>query len=518
MAASLDFSRDSAKASWSRSPVLWGVSQPRARRLAHSRWAVLLTSVATAWTLTGCGDDGVTSSGFPDVTSAIVAEAGTEIFRNIVVTLDGPSAIMIDYWTEGSSRLRVTSESETTTHEVFLPRLRAASTYDFEVAPVNSGGGVGEITSGSFQTDPLPPGLAAMQLQVIGSATFPLAMLQILGQLPFDDPAADTIQWPVVVDTDGYVVWFRPERGKRIQGFGRLANGDFVFNTPVGLEVVTPNGQVVAALTEAAAAARSGKDPFNIHHDVIVTPSNTVLFPIQGGSVSVRDTVWVGEELWEWDPMSDDLALRWSSADFFSPETDRGSLTRPGDWLHANSLSFGPRGNVLVSFFFTGEVISIAPDYGSIEWRLSGPGSTFTSTDLLQEGQHTAAEVSPDRVLMFDNGWPGRLTGDRYSRALEIQLDRDAGTAEVAWEFRPEPDIYAPIISSARRLENGNTVVGFGTTADFVGLPSTGPAAVFEVTPQQRVLWRLVVEGVGPFYRATPMEDIAGEQEVSRSN
>lgn len=209
------------------------------------------------------------------------------------------------------------------------------------------------------------------------------------------------------------------------------------------------------------------------------------------------------------------LERRWETGAFFSPETDRGPLSRPGDWVHANSLSIGPRGNTIVSFFFISEVVSIAPNFQSLEWRLGGAASTFSSTDFLQVGQHTAAEVDTDRVLVFDNGWPGtRDDGGMYSRALEVRLDREAGTAHIAWEFRPQPDIFAPIISSARRLPNGNTVVNVGTTAGFAGLPATGPSSTFEVTPDGRVIWRMVVDGSSPIYRATPIGDIAGEEEI----
>jgi hypothetical protein len=430
---------------------------------------------------TGCSEKEVTGPelSIPSVTAVSVADAGSPIFRTISVSLDRPGAVAIEYWGEAIPRLRINSESEVAMHELFLPRLRAASVYYFEIWPLSPSGIAGDIVSGSgsFNTDSLPPELAAIQAQIIGSATFPLLMIQLLGELPFSDPDADHQPLPIIMDTDGYIVWYRPERGKRTQGFARLANGNFVFNTPMGLEVVTPDGRLVTTLTEESAATRSGRGEFNIHHDVTITPSNTVLFPVQGGSVTVRDTVWTGEEIWEWDPTSDALSLRWSSGDFLSPEreADRGPFSRPADWLHANSVSVGPRGNILVSLFLTNEVLSIAPDYQSIEWRLGGAASSFSTNDLLQSGQHTAAEVSPNRVLMLDNGRWGRPNGADYSRALEVQLDHDAGTAEVVWEFRPLPDIYAPIISSAYRIENGNSVVGFGTPANFRSYPSTGP-------------------------------------------
>ena len=79
-------------------------------------------------------------------------------------------------------------------------------------------------------------------------------------------------------------------------------------------------------------------------------------------------------------------------------------LHRSGDWLHTNAISIGPRGNVVMSMHFINQVVSIASDYQSIEWRLGGPESTFTMSDELRfSGQHTAAEVETNRVLLFEN-------------------------------------------------------------------------------------------------------------------
>ncbi len=42
-----------------------------------------------------------------------------------------------------------------------------------------------------------------------------------------------------------------------------------------------------------------------------------------------------------------------------------------------------------------------------------------------------------------------------------MRLDAAAGTAVKVWEYRPTPDNYAPSLSSAYRLSNGNTLVNF---------------------------------------------------------
>lgn len=462
--------------------------------------ALLVASLATA----GCSDTGVgPGASPPQITSATVSIAGGPIFRSMEVSLDTSAHVRVDYWSERTPRLRIQSAVAATHHDLFLGRLQAGNTYEYEVRSETSDGELGLPYRGSFATGILPPGLREIEIATIGSPTYPLTMIEAVApSRPF---------YPFIVDERGYIVWYR-EAESGSGGFTRLENGNFVFNTMGGLWVVTPRNEVVGRLEKPEAAVRTGIDPFTIHHDVIRTPENTVLMLVHDTTL-VNDTVWTGEAVWEWDPATDRLEKRWASKDFFDPRVDRGSRTTAGDWLHANSLGIGPRGNILVSLFWLHEVFSIAPDYGSIEWRLGGPQSSFqVEDDAMEAGQHTATELGPDRILMFDNG--RERSRGLYSRALEMEIDRESGTATVAWEFRPQPDIYAPVISSARRLENGNTVVGFGMAEGSLE-GASGPLAVFEVTPEGHVPWRLeVVEGLRFMYRATPLFTVAGERVV----
>ena len=77
--------------------------------------------------------------------------------------------------------------------------------------------------------------------------------------------------------------------------------------------------------------------------------------------------------------------------------------------------------------------------------------------------------------------------GSEFSRALELVLDDYDNVAEAAWEYRADPDIYASFISSAYRLESGNTLVNFGASADFETIPLT----VVEVDREGTEVWRL---------------------------
>jgi hypothetical protein len=331
----------------------------------------------------------------------------------------------------------------------------------------------------------LPADLAAVSFSVEGRPTAPYTMLELRQTGGFSGFVA--------VDRAGRPVWYFRTQGTS-SGFTRRRNGDFVFlDGDRGLVEVARDGHVVH---ELAQQARPGR---RIHHDVTVSDHNTVLFlaedtePWEGAAL-------VGDAVWEWDPEAGTTTRRWSSHAFLDPHSDWGARSNRQDWLHANSLFVAPGGNVLVSFHFLNQVISLAPDFSRVQWRLGGVGATLPVDDPFT-GQHTAQQLGNGHVLLFDNGFE-RSTP--YSRAAEYALQGQSATR--VWQWRPERDNWARIISSARRLGNGNTVVGFGTTRDFPAGGATGPIEVYEVTPAGSVVWHLGVSGAAAsMYRATPL-------------
>ena len=118
---------------------------------------------------------------------------------------------------------------------------------------------------------------------------------------------------------------------------------------------------------------------------------------------------------------------------------------------------------------------------------------------------------------MFDNRAALPEGNGYYSRALELRLDFDAMTAVKAWGVSPDPPIYARAISSAYRLDNGNTLINFGISEDL----ATIPLAIIEVDAQGRETFRLetidpptaaTARRGPPRYRAYPGPDsIIGE-------
>ena len=243
------------------------------------------------------------------------------------------------------------------------------------------------------------------------------------------------------------------------------------------------------------------------HHEVIATPQNTILTLTRDSERVINDTTWIGDRILEWNPEDGSVQILWDLFDFYSINGDRGVRSRPRDWGHGNSLWIGPRGNYILALQFLDQVASIAPDLQSLEWKLGGPGSDFTLTrDDTFDGQHSAVETGMNRVLMFDTG--RTRTGERmFSRAIEYELDFDAGSAKKVWAFRPTPDHWSRNLSSAVRLDNGNTLILFGSS-------TVVPQMGYEVRTDGEIVWSLEIRNVTNLYRAGPVSDIAGEFEV----
>jgi hypothetical protein len=433
------------------------------KRLAPSSVLVLSLSVAAAPP--------------PAVTSSELVETAP-LTRVLRLTLARALPLEVEYWTDGDAPLSIVSPTAAA-HAVTLARLRAGRTYAYRVR--------GSTLRGTFRTDPLPADLAAVRFDASGTLTAPLALVHLF--------KSDGFKGYAIVDGRGEVVWYWRTKDFPF-GAARRPNGNFVFmDKGRGIVEVTPAGENVHELAQETAERE-------MHHDVITTPAGSVLY-LAFDTEDVEGKRVKGEAIWEWTPDTGAHEKRWRSWDHLSPTLDRGPRFA-GEWMHANSLAIGPRGNVLVSSHYFNQILSLAPDWKAFEWRLGGVRATIDVPPEEQfSGQHTAVEVTPGRVLLFDNG---RDRG-KDSRAVEFAI---AGrVASKVWEWQPPNRNYASAVSSARRLPNGNTLIAFGMSKG--QSDSTGPTEAFEVTPSGETGWHLLVTGTTTMFRVEPVESIAGE-------
>ena len=330
--------------------------------------------------------------------------------------------------------------------------------------------------------EPLPPDLAAIRISATGTLTPHYVLAHLYAEKGYKGYA--------LIDAAGQVAWHYRTKDYPF-GADRRRNGNFVFmDKGAGLIEVDRAGRIVHELTQ--------RDSENeMHHAIVVTPRDTVLY-LAFDTQDFAGKRLKGEAIWEWNPDTGEDVKRWRSWDFLDPALDRSPRTA-GEWLHGNSLHVGPAGNTLLSFHYINQVISIAPDWKSVQWRLGGVrGTIAVPADQQTSAQHTAAELSPNRVLLFDNRTDLQPP---YSRAVEYAIEGTA--ARLIWQWKAPNNNYAAAVSSARRLANGNTLVAFGMEKGRNG--SSGPTEAYEVTNDGAIKWHLVVDGVMTLFRVEPI-------------
>ena len=401
--------------------------------------------------------------------------AGSEanpLIAEVRVSLSRPAHVFVEYDNPLAGRYRTALEPPAEKHTIPIVRLRPETTYDYTVFTVDDTDllGASRGPGGSFTTGALPDPLASIFAVATGRSSQPLILTDYHHPRTTDFTHPHFVFW----DEVGAVVWYAVARTdtsvpqRTATPIARLPGEDnFVF-IPMErhrLRHLTPLGEVTDLSGEIGDA----------HHDLVVLDDGRILFPIwrdllhdESASGGPR-TTFRYDILGIWHPATNRVEEMWNAKeawDILDPEQHRRTIVADDitRWTHINSVSLGPTGNIVLSLRSRNQVVSLSPDY-KIEWQLFGPDSDYEFPNTADQfyRQHTASQLANGNILLFDNGHERPdAEGGEYSRALELRLDDAAGTAVKVWEYRPDPDIYAPYVSSAYRLNNGNTLVNFG--------------------------------------------------------
>ena len=434
--------------------------------------------------------------------SASVSERNALIVE-VRVALARAARVFVEYDNPQAGRYRTPLSEPGATHAIPLVRLRPETTYDYTIFVAEGSAAEGSVMNGAavdgadatpeaggrFTTGPLPRRLAAMAMQVRGRSSQPL----ILSDYRRGDGRGYFLFW----DEVGAVVWYYATGKFHLSPITQLPDGNFLYLDRERITEITPLGEIVTRIEQGGAAGIP-------HHEVTLLAAGRVIYPSRefvviddsanGGPAEVTFGI---DTLRVWDRTSGRFEQVWDPREAWDIRDPAQRVPDPnGDvtnWIHLNSVSIGPRGNLIISSRARSQVVSLSADLQAIEWQLHGPDSDyeFPNPNDRFYRQHTAAQLDNGNVLLFDNG-SGRpdAEGGAYSRALELRLDEAAGTAVKVWEYRPTPDIYSASQSSAYRLSNGNTLINFGVRTATRAL-DTLPLTVVEVDAAGNEVFRV---------------------------
>jgi hypothetical protein len=180
---------------------------------------------------------------------------------------------------------------------------------------------------------------------------------------------------------------------------------------------------------------------------------------VEGGYENAQVTDMIIQKL---DP-ENNLLFEWNSAEHFEiSDSYVNLLTHVIDYVHFNALEMDSDSSIIVSSRNLRELTKIDLNSGDIIWRMGGKNNQFTfrNFDRQFSGQHSIRRKNGKIFTIFDNGWG---LDPKFSKGSEFTIDEDSLIVEEIRSFRHDPDIYTDILGNLQNLDNGNTLIFWGS-------------------------------------------------------
>lgn len=198
---------------------------------------------------------------------------------------------------------------------------------------------------------------------------------------------------------------------------------------------------------------------------------------IQGGDTAANVVGTIYQEI----DADKNVVFQWRSWDHFNitDALHENLLAHNIDAVHGNAIELDNDGNLIVSSRHLDEITKINIISGEIMWRFGGLHNQFTylNDSITFHYQHAVRRLPNGNITIYDNG---NFHTPHYSRAAEYHLDEVNKTAELVWQYVPNPIIFGTWGGYVQRLENGNTLISWG------GANTT----ITEVTPGHNVVFQ----------------------------
>lgn len=169
---------------------------------------------------------------------------------------------------------------------------------------------------------------------------------------------------------------------------------------------------------------------------------------------------YVGDRLIELSPDGTSSQI-WSVWDDFNVEDDQPDGVVGTSLSHANALDYDANtGIYYISLRNFNAIVGISRDNGEKVWQFGGDSSDYAPLGSDEFNWQHQFEFQPDgNLLIFDNGKTDRMA----SRAVEYSFDEELSSATVAWQVATDPPILVYGPGDVYRMDNGNTIITWGT-------------------------------------------------------
>ena len=271
----------------------------------------------------------------------------------------------------------------------------------------------------------------------------------------------------IIMNNDASVVFSR-QMGGQIFDFNRQPNGRFTYFSRVRGKYFEIDSNYI--VTDSF---YTGNGYLTDIHELRVLPNRhallmsydkqivdmSLLYP--GGKPNALVTGLIIQEIDE----NKNVVFQWRSWDHIPilDATHEDFTAEEIDYIHGNALELDNDGNILLSSRHLDEITKINRSNGNMIWRMGGKKNEFQfpNDPLRFSHQHGIRRLLNGNVILFDNG---NYHNPQQSRAVEYVLDESNKIATMVWEYKNTPQIYGNAMGYAQRLENGNTLISWGST------------------------------------------------------
>jgi Arylsulfotransferase (ASST) len=295
---------------------------------------------------------------------------------------------------------------------------------------------------------------------------------------------------PMIAEQDGSLVWFKPlpagqsatnlqvqqYQGKPVLTWwqGRILRVGFgqgaieIYNTSYQhLATVRAGNGYHADLHEIHLSPEGTMwsdsfDPIEMNLSSVHGSSNGVL----SDSIIQEIDVKTGLVMWEWHALGH---IPPSESNNPAPKS-----SYPWDYVHMNSISPGPNGDVLLSSRNTWALYDVDIASGKIRWRLGGKRSSLRLGAGTREYWQHDAEWQPNGLIsVFDNG--STPPKEKQSRGLLLKPDPAAHSVSLVRAFtNPSRTLLAASQGNMLSLPGGDWLMGYGGLPNFTEYDSSG--------------------------------------------
>lgn len=299
---------------------------------------------------------------------------------------------------------------------------------------------------------------------------------------------------PLIVDNDGHVVWFSPQKNGVTDFRVQRYQGEPVLTYWIGVSKVGIGRGSYVILDDTyrqIATVHAGNGLMGDEHEFQLTPQGTALItaykPVPGDLTSVggpKDGQILDSYLQEIDVATGKVLFEWHSLGKVGLDESYWKLRKikgkwpPFDYFHINSIEQEPDGNLLVSARNTHALYEIDRRTGKVLWRLGGKKSDFTmGKGTVFNWQHDARRHADGTISLFDDGAFPKI--EDHSRALLLHQDMAAKTVTLVKAYFSPDKLLAKHQGGMQLLPNRHVFVGWGSEPYFTEFAADG-SVVFD--------------------------------------